>query len=201
MWLEIWFYKFILLIEKLMKTNFLLFILLVFVTTVAIVTDTRANTNTVSSTVLNNAPATANAPTVLNSNSDICKIGIGGSVQNNILGVATGYVITDEFCERVRTSRALYSYGMKVAAVSLLCQDHRVWTSMKNAGTPCPVNGLIGAEAASYWEEFPEKIPEGSPYRDDYLQVKKEETKEFSDASSIALYKALFLITTGLLLF
>jgi len=201
MWLEIWFYKFILLIEKLMKTNFLLFILLVFVTTVAIVTDTRANTNTVSSTVLNNAPATANAPTVLNSNSDICKIGIGGSVQNNILGVATGYVITDEFCERVRTSRALYSYGMKVAAVSLLCQDHRVWTSMKNAGTPCPVNGLIGAEAASYWKEFPEKIPEGSPYRDDYLQVKKEETKEFSDASSIALYKALFLITTGLLLF
>jgi len=201
MWLEIWFYKFILLIEKLMKTNFLLFILLVFVTTVAIVTDTKANTNTVSSTVLNNAPATANAPTVLNSNSDICKIGIGGSVQNNILGVATGYVITDEFCERVRTSRALYSYGMKVAAVSLLCQDHRVWTSMKNAGTPCPVNGLIGAEAASYWEEFPEKIPEGSPYRDDYLNIRSEETKEFSDASSIALYKALFLITTGLLLF
>ena len=175
-------------------------ILLIF-TTVAIVTDSSANTNTVSSTVLNNAPATANAPTVLNSNSDICKIGIGGSVQNNILGVATGYVITDEFCERVRTSRALYSYGMKVAAVSLLCQDHRGWTSMKNAGTPCPVDGLIGAEAAAYWEEFPEKIPEGSPYRDDYLQVKKDETKEFSDASSIALYKALFLITTGLLLF
>jgi hypothetical protein len=175
-------------------------ILLIF-TTVAIVTDSSANTNTVSSTVLNNAPATANAPTVLNSNSDICKIGIGGSVQNNILGVATGYVITDEFCERVRTSRALYSYGMKVAAVSLLCQDHRVWTSMKNAGTPCPVDGLIGAEAAAYWEEFPEKIPEGSPYRDDYLQVKKEETKEFSDASQIALYKAMFILTTGLLLF
>ena len=176
-------------------------IILLLFTTVAIVTDSSANTNTVSSTVLNNAPATANAPTVLNSNSDICKIGIGGSVQNNILGVATGYVITDEFCERVRTSRALYSYGMKVAAVSLLCQDHRVWTSMKNAGTPCPVDGLIGAEAASYWEENPEKIPEGSPYRDDYLQVKKEETKEFSDASQIALYKVMFIITTGLLLF
>ena len=173
----------------------------VFLMTMLFCSEARANTNTVSSTVLNNSPATANAPTVLNSNSDICKIGIGGSVQNNILGVATGYVITDEFCERVRTSRALYSYGMKVAAVSLLCQDHRVWTSMKNAGTPCPVDGLIGAEAAAYWEEFPEKIPEGSPYRDDYLQVKKDETKEFSDASSIALYKALFLITTGLLLF
>ena len=63
-------------------------ILFLFVTVAIVVTDTRANTNTVSSTVLNNAPATANAPTVLNSNSDICKIGIGGSVQNNILGVA-----------------------------------------------------------------------------------------------------------------
>jgi len=63
-------------------------ILLIF-TTVAIVTDSSANTNTVSSTVLNNAPATANAPTVLNSNSDICKIGIGGSVQNNFLGALT----------------------------------------------------------------------------------------------------------------
>ena len=173
----------------------------VFLMTMLFCSEARANTNTVSSTVLNNSPATANAPTVLNSNSDICKIGIGGSVQNNILGVATGYVITDEFCERVRTSRALYSYGMKVAAVSLLCQDHRVWTSMKNAGTPCPVVGLIGAEAAAYWEENPEKIPEGSPYREDYLKVKQDETKEFSDANQIALFKAMFILTTGLLLF
>jgi hypothetical protein len=115
-----------------------LLIILALFTSVAIATDVKANTNTVSSTVLNNSPATANAPSIINSNSDICKIGIGGSVQNNILGVATGYVVTDEFCERVRTSRALYSYGMKVAAVSLLCQDHRVWTSMKNAGDPVP---------------------------------------------------------------
>ena len=180
----------------------LLITILFFFTLVATITDIKAETNTVSSTVVTNStPPTASAPTIMNNNSDICKIGIGGSVQNNILGVATGYVITDEFCERVRTSRALYSYGMKVAAVSLLCQDHRVWTSMKNAGTPCPVDGLIGAEAASYWEENPEKIPEGSPYRDDYMQVKKEKTKEFSDASQIALYKVMFIITTGLLLF
>jgi len=175
-------------------------ILFLFVAVAIIVTDTRANTNTVSSTVLNNAPATANAPTVLNSNSDICKIGIGGSVQNNILGVATGYVITDEFCERVRTSRALYSYGMKVAAVSLLCQDHRVWTSMKNAGTPCPVDGLIGAEAASYWEENPEKIPEGSPYRDDYMQVAKQDEPQ-GEIDETLFYKTLFVILTGIVIF
>jgi len=88
-----------------------------------------------------------------------------------------------------------------VAAVSLLCQDPRVHDSMQNAGTPCPVNGLIGAEAAAYWEENPEKIPDGSQYKEDYMTIKKEETKEFSDASQIALYKVMFIITTGLLLF
>jgi hypothetical protein len=49
---------------------------------------------------------------------------------------------------------------------------------MADAGTPCPVNGLIGAEAAAYWQENPHLIPEGSRYRDDYIQqVKVEEPK------------------------
>jgi hypothetical protein len=176
-------------------------IILFFFTAIAVATDTRANTNTVSSTVLNNSPSTASAPTILNNNNDICKVGIGGSVQNNILGVATGYVITDEFCERVRTSRALYSYGMKVAAVSLLCQDHRTWTAMTDAGTPCPVQGLIGAEAAAYWEENPEEIPEGSRYREEYLTANKPETEEFTDVQNVALYKAMLVVLTGIILF
>ena len=45
----------------------------------------HAETNTVSSTVVNNTPPTANAPSIINSNSDICKIGDGASVQNNIV--------------------------------------------------------------------------------------------------------------------
>ena len=49
-----------------------------------------AGDNTVSSTVVNNTPPTANAPVLPNSNSDICKVGIGGAVQNNVLGIATG---------------------------------------------------------------------------------------------------------------
>ena len=35
-----------------------------------------AETNTVSSTVVNNTPPTANAPVLPNSNSDICKVGV-----------------------------------------------------------------------------------------------------------------------------
>ena len=138
-----------------------------------------AETNTVSSTVVNNTPPTANAPVIPNSNSDICKVGIGGAVQNNILGIATGVLIDDELCQLLKLSRSQYAYGMKVAAVALLCQDPRVWTSMQDAGTPGPVNGLIGAEAAAYWQENPHLIPEGSRYRQDYIQqVKAEETPQ-----------------------
>ena len=137
---------------------------------------TWAETNTVSSTVVNNTPPTANAPVVPNSNSDICKVGIGGAVQNNVLGIATGVLIDDELCQLLKLSRSQFAYGMKVSAVALLCQDHRVWTSMQDAGTPCPGNGLIGQEAADYWAEHPHLIPEGSRYREDYIQqVKVEE--------------------------
>ena len=160
-----------------------------------------AETNTVSSTVVNNTPPTANAPVLPNSNSDICKVGVGGAVQNNVLGIATGVLIDDELCQLLKLSRSQYAFGMKVSAVALLCQDHRVWTSMMDAGTPCPVQGLIGAEAAAYWEANPDKIPDGSRYKPEYIAANKPEPKEFSDAQNAALFKTFFLITTGLLLF
>jgi len=157
----------------------LLITILFFFTLVATITDVKAETNTVSSTVVTNStPPTANAPTIMNNNSDICKLGIGASVQNNVLGLASGYVVTDEFCETLRASRAMYQYGMKVAAVALLCQDPRVWDSMLDAGTPCPAEGLIGTEAANYWKENPSKIPVGSKFRDDYTIVVKDETQQ-----------------------
>ena len=90
---------------------------------------------------------------------------------------------------------------MKVAAVSILCQDDRTWTAMADAGTPCPVKGLIGSEAEQYWKDNPSQIPDGSVYKKEYIQANKPEKGEFSDANSIALYKALFILTTGLLLF
>ena len=142
-----------------------------------------AETNTVSSTVVNNTPPTANAPVLPNSNNEICKVGIGGAVQNNVLGIATGVLIDDELCQLLKLSKTQFAFGMKVSAVAILCQDPRVWTSMQDAGTPCPVNGLIGAEAAAYWQDNPHLIPEGSRYREDYAQeVKVEEPKGDTDA-------------------
>ena len=122
-------------------------------------------------------------------------------MQNNILGIATGVLIDDELCQLLKLSRSQFAYGMKVSAVALLCQDHRVWTSMQDAGTPCPVNGLIGQEAADYWAEHPHLIPDGSRYKAEYVEANKPEPKEFSDAQNVAMFKTFFLITTGLLLF
>jgi hypothetical protein len=49
--------------------------------------------------------------------------------------------------------------GMKVAAVSTLCQDRRVFDAMWNAGTPCPFEGKIGEQAKVAWTQNPDKIP------------------------------------------
>ena len=161
-------------------------IILLLFTTVAIVTDSRAETNTVSSTVVTNStPPTANAPVIANSNSDICKVGIGGSVQNNVLGVATGILVDDELCQKLKLSRSMYGYGMKVAAVSILCQDPRVWTAMTDAGTPCPVKGLIGAEAQEYWTDNPDEIPDGSKYKTEYVKEVKVEEQPKGDINAI----------------
>ena len=50
--------------------------------------------------------------------------------------------------------------GMKVAAVSVMCQDERVFDAMMNAGTPCPYDGLIGDAAKAAWLANEEKKPD-----------------------------------------
>ena len=145
-----------------------------------------AETNTVSSTVVTNStPPTANAPSIINSNSDICKVGVGASVQNNIVGLASGIVIDDELCQKLKLSRAMYAYGMKVAAVSILCQDPRVWDAMTDAGTPCPAKGFIGAEAEQYWTNHPSEIPDGSKYKPEYLQAKVDKQEPTGDNDAL----------------
>ena len=162
-------------------------------------TSVFAETNTVSSTVVTNStPPTANAPSIINSNSDICKVGVGASVQNNIVGLASGIVIDDELCQKLKLSRSMYAYGMKVAAVSILCQDPRVWDAMTDAGTPCPARGAIGAEAETYWSNNPDQIPDGSKYKPEYVQQKvveqpKGDNSDLKNFGLMALSLLLFL--------
>jgi hypothetical protein len=121
-----------------------------------------AETNTVSSTVVDKSVPTASAPSVMINNSDVCKSAASAAIQTQILGFASGITVTDENCERLKLSRALYAMGMKVAAIASLCQDVRVFDAMLMAGTPCPFRGHIGDEAKSGWEENPDLVPSDS---------------------------------------
>jgi hypothetical protein len=125
-------------------------------------------TNTVSSTVVTNStPPTASAPSVVVNNSDVCKVATSGAIQTNILGLATGVVVDDELCQLLKLSRQMYAAGLKVAAVSILAQDPRVFDSLVMAGTPPPYMGSIGTEALEKWKSNPHMIPEGSKVFDD----------------------------------
>ena len=158
----------------------LLFFILTFILVVSAMTSANgADTNTtVSSTVVTDkAPPTANSPSVVVNNSDVCKTAVAGAVQTQILGISSGITVVDENCERLKLSRSLYSMGMKVAAVSTLCADPRVWDAMYMAGTVCPYMGSIGDEARQKWEENPDMIPEGSEVFKKVEMVKQEKNK------------------------
>ena len=114
-------------------------------------------------------PPSAIAPTVNAGGNDTCTTSISGAVQTQIVGIAGGTHVRDMNCEALKLSKTLYNMGMKVAAVSLLCQDERVYRSMEMAGTPCPFDGSIGQEAKDKWAANPEKQP---------VAVQTEEDKE-----------------------
>jgi hypothetical protein len=166
----------------------ILFFILCFVLVFSAISSANgADTNTVSSTVVtNNTPPTANAPSVVVNNSDICKTAVAGAVQTQILGISSGVTVTDENCERIKLSRSLYSMGMKVAAVSTLCADPRVFDAMHMAGTYCPYMGAIGKEAEEGWKKNPDMVPEGSlVFKKIEIEQKEQQTSGLTDGQKL----------------
>lgn len=125
-----------------------------------IVTDSTSRSYSDSTTTVKSPPPTAVAPAVTVINSDVCAVGYSGAAQTQILGIAFGGSVTDKNCERLKLARGIYDMGMKVAAVSIMCQDERVFSAMMNAGTPCPVDGKIGEQAKVIWESEPNRQPQ-----------------------------------------
>ena len=103
-------------------------------------------------TTINSPPPSAIPPQISASNSDLCTVGVAGAVQTQILGISAGRTVRDMNCEKLKNAKVMYDMGMKVAAVSVMCQDERVFDAMMNAGTPCPKDGLIGDKARLAWE-------------------------------------------------
>jgi hypothetical protein len=116
-------------------------------------TTSTVTTNGSMETIVKSPPPSAISPQIIsNGNSDLCTFGVAGAVQTQILGISMGSTIRDENCEKLKNAKTLYDMGMKVAAVSVMCQDQRVFDAMMDAGTPCPYDGLIGDEAKKAWE-------------------------------------------------
>ena len=110
--------------------------------------------------------------------------------------LSTGVTVEDKNCERIKLSRSLYAMGMKIAAVSALCQDARVFDAMMMAGTPCPYKGKIGIEAAKAWAENPEKRPDYKKWlKENDLEAYEKEWKNKATTWSLGgLALLLFLL-------
>lgn len=123
-------------------------------------TDSTVRTEGEMTTTVKSPPPSAISPQITaNGNSDLCTVGVAGAVQTQILGISMGSTVRDMNCEKLKNAKVLYDMGMKVAAVSVMCQDKRVFDAMMNAGTPCPYDGMIGDAAKAGWEANPEAQP------------------------------------------
>ncbi len=130
--------------------------------------DGQTNTTTTSNTTTTNGSDvpvnSANSPSFSAMSQDVCSTGISGSVSTLGLGISAGKHVRDLNCERIKLSKVLFDYGMKVAAVSILCQDERVFSAMAHAGTPCPFEGKIGKAALEQWNKYDIERPDYDSY-------------------------------------
>ena len=102
---------------------------------------------------------------------DLCTVGRSAAFQGQIFGFSGGKTVKDENCERLKLSKYLYDMGMKVASISLLCADARVFKAMEMAGTPCPYKGKIGKEATAEWAKNKSKRPDVEDAEADFIKV------------------------------
>ena len=123
-----------------------------------------STTNSTSTSNMRSAPPTANAPSFSAQSQDVCATGMSAGVQTFGLGFSGGKTFRDMNCERIKLSKVLYDFGMKVAAVAILCQDERVFESMISAGTVCPIDGKIGKEAMALWKKYGHERPDYKTY-------------------------------------
>ena len=135
----------------------------------------NTTTNSTSNSNIKSAPPTASAPSYNSMTQDVCSTGASLGVQTFGLGISGGKHFIDKNCERLKLSRILNDFGMRVAAVPILCQDERVFEAMIQAGTVCPIDGKIGSEAMALWSKYDHERPDYDMY---VKRMKKRQKKE-----------------------
>ena len=152
----------------------------------------NSTTTNNSTSNVRSAPPSAGAPSYNSMTQDVCAVGVSVGVQTFGLGVSGGKHTIDKNCERLKLARILNDFGMKVAAVAILCQDERVFESMIQAGTPCPIDGKIGKEAEALWSKYDHERPDYKTYvkrMDDRQKIDEEEAKLKAEKEAAAKYK------------
>ena len=126
--------------------------------------ESSSTTTNTSNSNIRSSPPTAGAPSYNSMTQDVCAVGASAGLQTFGVGISGGKHFIDKNCERLKLARILNDFGMKVAAVAILCQDERVFESMIQAGTPCPIDGRIGKEAMRLWEKYDFERPDYKAY-------------------------------------
>lgn len=137
---------------------------------------------------------TAISPSLMSNGSESCLQSITGGVQLVGLGLSSGKYMQDTECNRRRDSITLSNMGMKVAAVSLMCQNPNVWRAMMMSATPCPIikNGklIVGKSALLEIKRNPElhivDYSESKDYYDNILGVGSNDTTEVESTTSVS---------------
>jgi len=135
----------------------------------------NSTTNSTSNSNIKSAPPTASSPSYNSMTQDVCAVGGSLGVQTFGIGISGGKHFIDKNCERLKLARILNDFGMRVAAVAILCQDERVFESMISAGTVCPIDGKIGKEAMALWSRYGHERPDYKTY------VKRIKDREKAD--------------------
>jgi len=137
--------------------------------------ESTTTTNNTTNSDIRSSPPSAAAPSYNAMTQDVCAVGASAGIQTFGVGLSGGKHFIDKNCERLKLARILNDFGMKVAAVAILCQDERVFESMIQAGTPCPIDGKIGKEAKALWSKYDHERPDYDTY---VKRMKEREKKE-----------------------
>ena len=156
--------------------------------------ESTSNTTSTTNSNIQSAPPSASAPSYNAMTQDVCAVGASAGIQTFGVGISGGKHFIDKNCERLKLARILNDFGMKVAAVAILCKDERVFESMIQAGTPCPIDGRIGKEAMKLWNKYDHERPDYKVYVKRMTErekiQKKIEKKEALEAKKIAKEEA-----------
>jgi hypothetical protein len=115
--------------------------------------NTTTNNETNNSTNQKTAVNSSSAPAMSVYGQGSCVIPLSLGMTTIGFSFSAGNYYIDEECERRKKAELLKKLGMSVAAIALMTQDEDVWNAMMAAGTPPPIDGLIGEAAKKRWEE------------------------------------------------